>query len=130
MEKTIRVTKIMRYNDIKCLLNGDEVKYGTTIDDAMDFLNHEIELSLKKSNKASGESKKPTKTQVENEGYKELILKYLGTVDKASVTDIQKGVPEFCDFANQKISALVRQLMGADKVRREEIKGKAYFALV
>lgn len=132
MEKTnkTRITKAMRFEDIKALLNGDSVTYGTTIEDAIEFIDHEVGLLAKKN---SGENKKQTKTQQENEGYKALILEFLATLpdDKAGVTctEIIKGVAEFDGFSTQKISPLVRQLMAADKVTKTEVKGKALFRL-
>ena len=124
MEKTnkTRITKAM--------LNGQPVIYGTTTEEAVDFIEHEVGLLAKKN---SGENKKQTKTQQENEDYKELILEFLATLpdDKAGVTctEIIKGVTEFESFNPQKISPLVRQLMAADKVTKTEVKGKALFRL-
>lgn len=130
MEKTARITKAMRFEDVKALLNGQPVIYGTSIEDAINFIDYEMNLLTKKN---SGESKKPTKTQQENEGYKALILKFLATLpdnkDGATCTEIIKGVAEFEGFSTQKISPLVRQLMAADKVIKTEIKGKALFRL-
>ena len=130
MEKTTRITKAMRFEDIKAMLNGQPVTYGTTTKDAVDFIDHEMNLLTKKN---SGENKKQTKTQQENEGYKALILEFLATLpdDKAGVTctEIIKGVTKFEGFSTQKISPLVRQLMAADKVTKTEVKGKALFRL-
>ena len=130
MEKTTRITKAMRFEDIKALLNGQPVTYGTSIEDAVDFIDYEVNLLAKKN---SGENKKQTKTQQENEGYKALILEFLATLpdDKGGMTctEIIKGVTEFEGFSTQKISPLVRQLMAANKVTKTEAKGKALFRL-
>ena len=130
MEKTPRITKAMRFEDIKALLNGQPVSYGTSIEDAVNFIDYEMNLLTKKN---SSESKKSTKTQQENEGYKALILEFLATLpdgkDGATCTEIIKGVAEFEGFSTQKISPLVRQLMAADKVTKTEIKGKSLFRL-
>ncbi len=126
MEKTTRITKAMRFEDIKALLNGQPVTYGTSIKDAVDFIDHEMNLLTKKN---SGENKKPTKAQEENEGYKALILKFLTDKNGVTCTDILKGVPALSKFSNQKISALMRQLRLADKVTVEEVKGKSLFRL-
>ena len=66
MEKTnkTRITKAMRFEDIKAMLNGQPVTYGTTTEDAVDFIEYEVALLAKKN---SGENKKQTKTQQENE---------------------------------------------------------------
>ena len=131
MEKTnkTRITKAMYFEDIKAMLNGQPVTYGTTIEQAVEFIDKELSLLARKN---SGD-KKPTKTQQENEGYKVLILEFLATLpdtsDGVTCTEIIKGVTEFEGFSTQKISPLVRQLMAADKVTKTEVKGKALFRL-
>ncbi len=126
MEKTMRITKAMRYADLKAMLNGEAVTYGTTLADALAFIDKEVSLLAKKN---SGE-KKPTKAQEENEGYKALILGYLATCESATCTDILKNVSALSDFSNQKISALMRQLRLANKVEAKEVKGKTLFSLI
>lgn len=126
MEKTTRITKAMRFEDIKALLNGQPVTYGTSIEDAVDFIDHEVNLLARKN---SGKSKKPTKTQEENESYKALILDFLTDKDGVTCTDVLKGVPAFSEFSNQKISALMRQLRLQHKVVVNEVKGKSLFSL-
>ena len=130
MEKTTRITKAMRFEDIKALLNGENVAYGTTIEDAVQFIDHEVDLLARKN---SGENKQQTKTQQENEGYKKLILEFLTTIpeDKVGVTctEVIKGVPAFEGFSTQKISPLMRQLMAANRVDVTEVKGKSLFHL-
>lgn len=58
MNKT-RITKAMRFEDIKALLNGEIVTYGTTVEQAVEFIDKEMGLLARKN---SGD-KKPTKTQ-------------------------------------------------------------------
>lgn len=131
MEKTnkTRITKAMHFEDIKAMLNGQPVTYGTTIEQAVEFIDKELGLLARKN---SGD-KKPTKIQQENEGYKVLILEFLATLpdtsDGVTCTEIIKGVTEFEGFSTQKISPLVRRLMAADKVTKTEVKGKALFRL-
>lgn len=121
-----RVTKAQRLEDIKHLLRGEPVVYGTTMEDACAYCDSEQALLAKKN---SGE-KKPTKTQEENEGYKALILDFLGTQSEGvTCTMIQKGVPAFADFQNQKIAALVRQLADAGEVVKATVKGKTLVSL-
>ena len=71
-------------------------------------------------------SRKPTKTQEENEDIKQNILDFMTKYRVYTITDIQKGLGI---ATNQKTSALVRQLVVAKKVVRSEDKGKAYFTL-
>jgi predicted transcriptional regulator len=44
-----------------------------------------------------------------------------------TITDIIKSVPECAELTNQRVSALVRQLIAEGKVERVEEKRKAYF---
>ena len=128
--KVVASGGVKSLEDIKALLNGQPVSYGTSIEDAVNFIDYEMNLLTKKN---SSESKKPTKTQQENEGYKALILEFLATLpddkDGATCTEIIKGVAAFEVFSTQKISPLVRQLMAADKVTKTEVKGKSLFRL-
>lgn len=73
-------------------------------------------------------TRKPTKTQVENEALKEAILGWLkDTGGEHTIGEIMKAVPELADLTNQRVSALVRQLKEAEIVDRFEVKGRAYF---
>lgn len=127
-EKKPRITKSMRFEDIKALLNGESVTYGTSVEDAVAVLDHELEL-LAKKNSSDGD-KKQTKAQIENEGYKEQILEFLTGVDGGvTCSQILKGIPAFADFSNQKVSALMRQLKVANRVTSYEEKGKTLFKL-
>lgn len=76
--------------------------------------------------KKSGSDRKPTAKQAENEGYKTLILEHL-TSERETVTDIMKAIPEFADFSNQKVAALVKQLLDNHLIEKEVIKGRSYF---
>ena len=131
MEKTTttkRITKAMRFTDLRNILNGETVTYGTTLADAIAFIDNELDLLQKKN---SGEHK-PTAKQVENESYKEMILNYLSTMSEpVSCGQILKSVPEFAgmEWGTQKISALVRQLMSVGKVERVVEKGRALFKI-
>ena len=89
-----------------------------------EFIQHEMDLLVKKN---SGE-KKPTATQVVNEGIKSAILEFVTKNEKFfTITDFIKQVPECADMSNQRVNALVRQLLKEKKVDRTEIKGRAYF---
>lgn len=89
-----------------------------------DFINHEVEL-LDKRNSAP---KAPTKKQIANEGYKAMIVEGLGT-DKMTVSEIVKGIFGAADMemSNQKVSALLSQLVDDGVVIRTVEKRKAYF---
>ena len=91
----------------------------------VDFLVHERELLEKKSSN-SGQ----TKTQKENEVIKEKIVATLRELDRpVLITEIQGANAELANYSNQKISALLTQLVNAEIVKREVDKKKAYFTL-
>lgn len=104
-------------------------KYGMVLDYIKDnemlveFINNEIELLNKKSSKNT-----LTKTQIENEKLKEKILATLVELDKyATITEIQEANIELAELSNQKISALLKQLVDTNIVEKMIDKKKAYF---
>ena len=89
----------------------------------VDFLIHERELLEKKSSN-SGQ----TKTQKENETIKEKIVETLKELGKyATITDVQEANAELSEYSNQKISALLKQLVDSQVVEKMMDKKKAYF---
>ncbi len=92
----------------------------------VDFLTHERELLEKKSSN-SGQ----TKTQKENELVKEKIVNALGVIGKfVTITELQEQNEEMANYSNQKLSALLKQLVDSNVVARQVDKKKAYFKLV
>ena len=87
-----------------------------------------IHTALEK--KASHKSNKPTKTQVANEGFKEIILANMEHDRLYTVTELTKEMPFGEELSTQRVSALVRQLKEVGKVERIEEKRKAYFKVV
>ena len=96
-------------------------------DEQKAFIEKRIELTEKKNAK-NGENAKPTKAQVENEGIKTVILSVL-TATPTTITDLIKGNAELSGYSNQKISALLTQMLAVNAVVRTEVKGKAFYAL-
>lgn len=120
MSNTKKMTKKDYFKQImsKYPLTAEEVK----------FVEHEIELLDKKNVNKSGE-KKLTAKQKENETYKVEILGIIS--DEAhTVSEILKlgNFPE--EMTNQRISALLTQLISEAKVFRTEKDRKAYFKAV
>ena len=91
--------------------------------DEIAFIDHELELLAKKNSA----EKKPTAVQVENEGIKADILNGMESVKKYNITDLMKKIPACAELSNQRVSALVRQLVTDRVVERTEEKRKAYF---
>ena len=95
-------------------------------DEILAFIDHEVELLEKKSNK-SGQ----TKTQKENVEVVAKIENALREVGKAvTITELQTASEEMSAYSNQKLSALLKQMVSKGTVVRIEDKKKAYFSLV
>lgn len=93
--------------------------------DLVKFIDNELELLAKKSSKST-----MTKTQVENETIKEKIVATLRILDRyATITDIQGASEELANLSNQKISALLKQLVDTKIVEKTIEKKKAYFKI-
>ena len=93
-------------------------------DGALDFINHEVELLAKKSGKTG-----KTKVQKENEVLIEQVFDELATMDKPmTVTELQ-GASEFlAQFSNQKLSALLKKLVDAERIDKAVEGKKSYFS--
>ena len=114
-----KMTKMQKFEMLSKL---DAVKSNPVLSE---FVAHEMEL-LSKKNSAE---KKPTAQQTANAGIQTAILENMEVNRLYTITEIIKSVPECADLTNQRVSALVRQLVDAGKVVRTEDKRKAYFSL-
>lgn len=101
----------------------------------IEFSHDEIVAKLKEmidglDKKSTGE-KKLTDQQIANLGYKTDILAYLADGKAKTATEILNDVPTFEGTAmtNQRVSALLRQLILDGKVIKDIVKGKAYFKI-
>ena len=88
------------------------------------FIDHEIELLDKKAS-----NKKATKTQEANIGIKSTILAVLEGGKSMTVTEMQGASVELGELSNQKVSALVRQLVEAGEVVKTIDKKVSRFSL-
>lgn len=127
MENTVkRITKAQKFEDIIALLNGNPAQFIDK-DGAVEFIKNEMALLAKKN---AADSRKPTATQEANEKYKALILEFLALQESGKTcTEIAKGVPDLSEFNNQKIAALMRQLVESTLVNKATVKGKSVFTL-
>ena len=92
-----------------------------------DEVREKLEGMIAQLEKKNAGSRKPTKTQIENEGYKALMLEVMSD-QPMTVTDVMKAVPEFAEFSNQKVAALMKGLFNEGKVTKTTEKGRSYFA--
>lgn len=94
------------------------------------FLDKRIEITQKKNAKSADGERKPTKLQLENEGIKNRILRNLQDyTEPVNISTLQKDSADLAKLSNQKIAALLTQLVDDGKVVRSMVKGRAYFAL-
>jgi hypothetical protein len=117
-----------KFGAIKAMLNGEPVE-NFSVADAVAFLDERIAITEKKN--ATGGERKPTATQIANEGIKAIIADVLAIENKPlSIGDMQKSSAELAEMSNQKISALLTQLIKVGAVERTTVKGKAFFTLI
>lgn len=116
-------------NDVvipKTAIQGEgELQNDITSQDVINFVNHEIELLDRKHSKTS-----QTKTQKENELIKESIVKVLTEIDRpVTITELQNESAEMEVYSNQKLSALLKQLVQSGIVTKTVDKKKSYFSV-
>lgn len=113
--------KITKREVIGMMMNEEVVKANPTY---VAYLENELVLLDKKA-----QNKKATKTQEQNVGIKATILEVLATIGSGTVTDIQNGNEKLSALSNQKVSALVRQLVENGEVVKATDKKKSIFSL-
>lgn len=111
-----KMTKAQMFAQIKANYNLTE--------DEIAFIDHELELLAKKN----AADKKPTAQQTANKAIANAIVETLANQPTRlfTITEIIKEVPACEGLANQKISAIVRGLLGTS-IERVEEKRKAFF---
>lgn len=88
------------------------------------FIAHEVDLLGRKSGKST-----MTKIQKENVSIMDTIKEVLTDFGKAVTISELMTDARLSSYSNQKLSALVRQLVKAGEVTRTEDKKKAYFSI-
>ena len=90
------------------------------------FIDHEIELLERKSNSP----KKPTKTQIENNGFKAEIVAYLTNVDTPkTIKELQAEIPSISGLTNQRITHMLTDLVKAETLVKEYVKKTPYYSV-
>ena len=83
-------------------------------EDLTNFINHELELLDRKNSKSA-----MTKTQTENENIKKVIVNALTEIGTpVTITELQKRCVDLENYSNQKISALLKQLVDNEIVKK------------
>lgn len=115
-------SKKMTKRDYFTILRASYPETASNYDEVIAFIDHELELLAKKNSA----EKKPTAVQVANEGIKSAILEGMEPNRLYTITELIKEIPECAEMTNQRVSALVRQMMPL-QIERVEDKRKAYF---
>ena len=76
--------------------------------------------------KKNSAEKKPTANQVANDVLKEAILSEMEEGRLYTISEMMKELPSCAEHSNQKLSAIIRQMLGVS-IERVEEKRKAYF---
>ena len=118
----VKVTVADKFDMVIEALTNAEVTEVNGID-LIEFLTDRKEKSTRKS---GTKAEKP-----ENADIRGAILEYLGTVDKARISDVTKGVNDILDteYTSNKVSAQMTKLKNDGTVVREVEKKIAYFSL-
>ena len=112
-----KMTKRDYFNELKGLVANRT--------DLVDFIDHEIELLDRKSSKSN-----QTKTQKENETIKEQIIVALKEIARpVTVDELRANNANMGEFSNQKLSALLKQLVDTNVVVKTIDKKKSYFSI-
>lgn len=119
-------TKLTKVQKFAMIANIPEVANNPML---AEFIAHEQELLAKKNSA----EKKPTAQQEANATIKADVLAVMEANPNQlfTVSELLKKVPNLPDtMTNQRMSALVRQMVDAGQVKRTEDKRKAFFSLV
>jgi hypothetical protein len=118
MANVQKITKAQKFAMLKAIPGVAE---NTML---VEFIDHELELLAKKNSA----EKKPTAQQTANKGIADAIVAHLAAdPDRLfTITEIIKEVPACDGLTNQRVSAIIRGLIGTS-VERVEEKRKAYF---
>ena len=123
MEKTTKMTKATAWGIVKGIVEKSNHPQTAELVAKID---NELVLLAKKNSA----EKKPTAQQTANVGIMSAIVEGMEPNRLYTVTEVIKEIPQCAELTNQRVSALLRQLVEGGKVKRTEDKRKAYFSLV
>ena len=114
--------KLTKRDHFNTLLQLPEVAANPTL---VDFINNELDLLARKNN---SDNKKPTEKDIANQGLKTAILEFAtASGEQHTVTDFIKNVPACAGLSQQKISAMVRQMVEDGNLEKVIVKRVSYF---
>ena len=137
MANNVKIIKSVQFTAIRnylANLSGEEVLAVVEVKDnpieytagmAIEMIDHEIALLTNKNS-----SGKLTKLQEENAKLTEAVYEGMEIDKPYTVTEIIKSVPAVAGMNISKVRPLLTPLMETNKVKREEVKGKAIFTKI
>lgn len=129
-----KLTKKIALEAALCAIAGNPIKEYRNGE--MVFTAEEVNAKLMEMfnalDKKSGAEKPMTDQQKQNLGFKSDMLALMADGKARTATEILNEVSTFAgtNMTNQRVSALLRQLILDGKVKKDIVKGKAYFSMV
>lgn len=112
------MTKREMYNEILAVVADNA--------EMVEFINHEIELLNRKSSAV----RKPTKNQLENEGFKAEIVDYLKGADAPkTIKELQTEIPSLAGLTNQRITHMLTDLVKGGTLEKNYVKKTPYYSV-
>lgn len=120
-----KITKKEMFAEVIALAEG-RILTKATLQEVIDFAQHEIELLERKASKST-----QTKVQKENEILIEQLFDALAEMEKpVTITEFQKlSSAEVATLSNQKLSSLLKKLCDEKRVVKTTEKKKSYFSV-
>lgn len=114
-------------------LNGEYQRQQSSLETEKNSLREELETQAEKAFPFRAKPKKPFNpgggNGGENAAYKEAIYDFICEHGSCTISDLQENCEDIKGLTNQRISALVRQLMDEKVLVRKEIERKAYYSI-
>ena len=126
---TTKITKKLKFEDVKRIINGEPTLF---IDKqtALDFIDAELALLVKKNNKPKNPAKLTPK-EIENNSYKDIIMDYIQNRGTAvTCSELREKIPDFAAFSPQKVVSLVCSLSKEGKLVKQTSNNIVYWAIV
>lgn len=125
-----KLTVVQKYEAIEKMLNGEAVE-NFSIEDALAFIGERKAQTIRKN--TPNPDRKPTPKELEKQTEREGIYTEIGFVltsaEKMTIGEMQKSSATLGVLSNQKISAMLADMIEVGNVVRIKEKGKTYFAL-
>ena len=122
MEK--KMTKKEMFAQVIAMAQGKEITVSA--DEIVAFAQHEVELLEKK---AGAKSKKEVATDAENARLMEVIMGVLSADKVLTISEVMALDAELGELSNQKVSALMKKLVDAGRVKKGTEKRKSVLSL-